>query len=88
MCSGRSSKGAVYFEYCYKVEGVPYCKSYFYEDDKKDKSKLPTAIKMYYNKKKPTMVFREGETRDGVILSVVLLILGVPLLVASIVSIW
>lgn len=76
----------VYYEYCYTVEGISYCKSYFHEDNK---AKLPSKTKIYYNRKNPKMMYREGKARDGVVVSVVLLLLGVFFLLAVVSSyIW
>ena len=86
VCSGKSSKTMVYWEYCYTVEGISYCKSYFREDDE---DILPSKIKIYYNRKFPQIMYREGAVRDGVIVSVASIILGMLLLVAVVVSyIW
>lgn len=81
--SEKSSKTMVYWEYCYTVEGIQYCKSYFYEDDA---AKLPSKIRIHYNRKNPKTMYRDGEARDGVIVSVASIILGtlfLLLLVAS-----
>lgn len=76
----------VYWEYCYTVEGIPYCKSYFHEDDG---DKLPTKIRIHYNKKNPKIMYREGAVRDGVLVSVASIILGAFLLFAMAASyIW
>lgn len=84
--SDKSSKTMVYWEYCYTVEGIQYCKSYFYEDDEE---KLPSKIKIYYNRDNPKIMYREGAVRDGVIVPVVSIILGALLLFAIIASyIW
>ena len=73
VCSEKSSKMMVYWEYCYTVEGIQYCKSYFYEDDEE---KLPSKIRIYYSRENPKIMYREGEARDGVIISVASIILG------------
>ena len=86
VCSGKNSKAMVYWEYCYTVEGISYCKSYFREDDE---DILPSKIKIYYNRKFPKIMYREGAVRDGVIVSVASIILGILLLFAVIASyIW
>ena len=86
VCSGKSSKESVYFEYWYTVDGKQYCKSYFFGEDE---SEPPYRIKMYYNTKNPKMAFREGEAREGVIISIATIILGALCLFASIASfIW
>ena len=77
VCGDKSSKTMVYWEYCYTVEGIQYCKSYFHEDDK---TKLPSKIRIHYNRKKPKIMYREGAARDGVIISVFSIILGALLL--------
>lgn len=71
----------VYWEYCYTVEGIPYCKSYFYEDDGE---KLPYKIKIYYNRKNPKIMYREGAMRDGVFMSALSIFLGSFLMFAVI----
>ena len=81
--SEKSPKTMVYWEYCYTVEGTQYCKSYFYEDDE---SNLPSRIRIYYNRKNPKMMYREGGVRDGVIVSVASIILGALLLFSLIAS--
>ena len=76
----------VYYEYCYTVDGIPYCKSYFHEDNE---AKLPTKTRIYYNRKNPKMMYREGKARDGAVVSVVLLLLGAFFLLAVVSSyIW
>ena len=73
VCSGKSSKTAVYWEYCYTVDGIQYCKSYFNDDDS---SELPHKIRIYYNREKPKIMYREGSMRDGVFVSVLLIVLS------------
>ena len=77
--SDKSSKTMVYWEYFYTVEGIQYCKSYFHEDDE---TKLPSKIRIHYNRKTPKIMYREGELRDGVIISVASIILGTLFLLA------
>ena len=85
-CSGKSSKTMIYWEYCYTVEGIRYGKSYFHEDDE---TKLPSKIRIHYNKKNPKIMYREGAVRDGVIISVASIILGAIFLFAVVASyIW
>ena len=79
MRSDKSSKTMVYWEYFYTVEGIQYCKSYFHEDDE---TKLPSKIRIHYNRKTPKIMYREGELRDGVIISVASIILGTLFLLA------
>ena len=81
--SDKSSKTMAYWEYCYTVEGIQYCKSYFHEDDE---TKLPTKIRIHYNRKRPKLMYREGTLRDGVIISVVSIILGTFFLFAVVAS--
>lgn len=84
--SEKSAKTMVYWEYCYTVEGIQYCKSYFYEDDE---TKLPSKIRIHYNRKNPKIMYREGEVRDGVLVSVASIILSAIFLFALIGSyIW
>lgn len=84
--SDKSLKTVVYWEYCYTVEGIQYRKSYFHEDDG---DKLPSKTRIYYNRKNPKIMYREGEMRDGVVVSVLSIILGSFLLFAMIGSyIW
>ena len=84
--SEKSSKTMVYWEYCYTVGGIQYCKSYFYEDDE---SKLPSKIRIHYNRKNPKIMYREGAVRDGVIISLASIILGTLFLFAVVGSyIW
>ena len=84
--SDKSSKTMVYWEYCYTVEGIQYCKSYFNEDDEE---KLPSRIKIFYNRDHPKIMYRAGAVRDGTIISVASIILGAILLFAVIASyIW
>ena len=86
VSNGRSSKTMVYWEYCYTVEGTQYCKSYFYEDDE---DQLPSRIRVHYNRKNPKMMYQEGGVRDGVVVSVVSILLGGISLLAAIASyIW
>ena len=76
----------VYYEYCYTVEGIPYCKSFFHEDNN---AKLPFKTRVYYNRKNPKMMYREGKARDGVVVSVLSLFLGAFFLLAVVSSyIW
>ena len=77
--SDKSPKAMVYWEYCYTVEGFQYCKSYFYEEDE---TKLPAKIRVYYNRKHPKIMYREGAVRDGVIISLASIILSTILLFA------
>lgn len=81
--SEKSPKTMVYWEYCYTVEGIQYCKSYFYEDDE---AKLPSKITINYNRKNPKVMYREGAVRDGVIISVASIILGTFFLFAVVAS--
>ncbi len=81
--SHKSSKSMVYWEYCYTVEGIQYCKSYFHEDDE---AKLPSKIRIHYNRKNPQIMYREGSVRDGVIVSVASIILGTLFLFAVVAS--
>ena len=81
--SEKSSKTMVYWEYCYTVEGIQYCKSYFYEDDA---AKLPSKIRIHYNRKNPKTMYRDGEVRDGVIVSVASIILGTLFLLLVVAS--
>jgi hypothetical protein len=84
--SEKSSKTMVYWEYCYTVGGIQYCKSYFHKDDE---SKLPSKIKIHYNRKNPKIMYRESAVRDGVIISVFSIILGAIFLFAVVASyIW
>ena len=84
--SDKSSKAMVYWEYCYTVGGIQYCKSYFREDDE---TKLPAKIRIHYNKKTPKLMYREGGVRDGVIISVASIILAALFLFAVVASyIW
>ena len=84
--SDKSPKAMVYWEYFYTVEGFQYCKSYFYEEDE---TKLPAKIRVYYNRKNPKIMYREGAVRDGVIISVASIILGMLFLFAVVASyIW
>lgn len=84
--SDKSSKTIVYWEYFYTVDGVQYCKSYFHDDDK---TKLPSRIRIYYNRKAPKLMYREGELREGVIISAASIILGTLFLLAVVASyIW
>ena len=84
--SDKSAKTMVYWEYSYTVEGSQYCKSYFYEDDE---AKLPSKIRIHYNRKNPQFMYREGEVRNGVIISVASIILGALFLFAVVASyIW
>ena len=86
VCSGKSSKTMVYWEYFYTVEGISYCKSYFYEEDE---TKLPSKISVYYNKKNPKIMYREGAVRDGVIISAASIVLSTIFLFAVVASyIW
>ena len=81
--SEKSSKTMVYWEYCYAVEGIQYCTSYFNEDDG---AKLPSKIRIHYSKKNPKIMYRDGAVRDGVMISVASIILGTLLLFAVVVS--
>ena len=81
--SEKSSKTMVYWEYCYTVEGIQYSKSYFHEDDG---AKLPSKVRIHYNKNNPRIMYREGAVRDGVIVSVASIILGTLFLFAVVVS--
>jgi len=81
--SDKSSKTMVYWEYCYTVEGIQYCKSYFYEEEE---TKLPSIIRVYYNRKNPKIMYREGAVRDGIIVSVASIILGALFLFAVVAS--
>ena len=81
--SSKSSKTMVYWEYCYTVEGIQYCKSYFHEADE---DKLPSKIRIYYNKENPKIMYREGGLRDGVTISVASIILGTLFLFAVVAS--
>ena len=84
--SDKSSKTIVCWEYCYTVEGTQYCKSYFHEDDK---AKLPSKIRIHYNRKTPKIMYREGAVRDGVIISVASITLSAIFLFAVVASyIW
>ena len=81
--SEKSSKTMVYWEYYYTVEGIQYCKSYFYEDDE---AKLPSKITIHYSKKNHRIIYRDGAVRDGVIISVASIVLGALLLLAVVAS--
>ena len=81
MCSGKRSKTMVYWEYCYTVEGIQYCKSFFHEDDEE---KLPSKIKIYYSRENPKIMYREGAVREGLIISVASIILATLFLFAII----
>jgi len=83
VCGAKSSKTMVYWEYCYTVEGIQYCKSYFYEEEE---TKLPSIIRVYYNRKNPKIMYREGAVRDGIIVSVASIILGALFLFAVVAS--
>lgn len=81
--SEKSSKTMVYWEYCYAVEGIQYCKSYFNEDDG---AKLPSKIRIHYRKENPKIMYRDGAVRDGAVISVASIILGTLLLFSVVVS--
>ena len=81
VCSGKRSKTMVYWEYSYTVEGIEYCKSYFYEDDE---ATLSSQIRIYYNRKTPKLMYEEGGSREGVIISVVSIVMGTFFLFAAV----
>ena len=84
--SEKNSKTMVYWEYCYTVAGIQYCKSYFHEDNE---TNPPSKIRIRYNKKNPKIMYREGAVRDGVIVSVASMILGALFLFGVVASyIW
>ena len=83
VCSDKSSKTMVYWEYCYTVEGIQYSKSYFHEDDG---AKLPSKVRIHYSKNNPKIMYRGGAVRDGVIVSVASIIWGTLFLFAVVVS--
>lgn len=81
--SKRSKKTWVYWEYHYTVDGVPYCKSYFYEDDEEH---LLSKVKIHYNRKNPKLMYREGAIREGVLISVFTIFIGTFFLAALVAS--
>ncbi len=83
ICNGKNTKRMRYWEYHYTVNGVPYCKSYFREEDDDE---LPYTIKIYYHWKNPKMMYMEGGFREGVLFAVLIGILGCIFLIGPIVD--
>ena len=75
---------AIYFEYAYTVHGREYVEYWFGEDE--DTEPLPGTVKMHYHRKKPSIAYREGASRQGVVSAWLLLVFGLLLLVISLLS--
>ena len=75
---GRRHPPYVYFEYVYTVDGRKYCDYWFGEDDPEP---LPVTVKMHYHRNKPSIAYRDGATKIGLVYAWILLIFGLFFLV-------
>ncbi len=76
---GNKHPAAIYFEYAYYVRGREYIYDWSCEED--DPEPLPVTVKMHYHRNKPSIAYRDGETKSGLVFAWILLAFGLFFLV-------
>ena len=76
---GDKHPAAIYFEYAYYVHGREYVYDWSCAED--DPEPLPVTVKMHYHRNKPSIAYRDGETKSGLVFAWILLAFGLFFLV-------